>query len=542
MNNGRNKESLFRELETQENLLACDQVYNPGERVNIIASVRNGRLMDPVLTKTGKKFQSVEDAVNAVLSSNLDIKVQGAYNAPTDVWTLSANGKDYSSQETGGLIKMIESILKDGADKGQDSLEFSITKSISPDFRWTIEENGVAYKAPKTIERGKGSELLLSTLRSLDKTVSSEMLTVLCLAHAPLHREWNGRIKTTWIRVDPEYPFCMDESGKPMFETMNFELDEVEYSACIETKIAFYSENTNTIYPIRAAACDSVGKLFDCSGVFKPEAMDDIPLGIALILANKIINTRTIQFLYRDRTALVKPLVSVAGSRFQRYSQVKFFDEALSLCREYGICSLDKWTITDERTSVEVSLDMPTSAYRVIIELIASDLPGSSMSASAYAVFGKTRVLLRKSSSYHTTNLSNEGAKCLFDSQNTANSSIFDAIDAFRMAYDQLNQRLISFDPSVMKPLYSIIGRKKGDAVSAEISKIDTAVEYSADVLFSKIASSGYDGRYGVLSDVQKNAASLFYANLFNEFAGEEILQPKLKKITRNGGKTNAQN
>ena len=225
--------------------------------------------------------------------------------------------------------------------------------------------------------------LTLEKIKQMDAPLNEEIV-VLCLASTKEHRQYDGKIITNWIVVNPTIPFEMVD-GMPEFPMLTLELTDAEYRLALESRLALYNEFTQDIYPIREVAFSSIGKLLDSAASFKN--MATIPLGSALLLADRLAEPqKELKFIYRNANGKVKPLIGIAGSRFAEDSQYDFFRGGLDYIAEnFGIYTIKSWEITDDVSTVNVYLNnYVRDNARVYLRLQTSDIPGTSASVTAF--------------------------------------------------------------------------------------------------------------------------------------------------------------
>lgn len=317
------------------------------------------------------------------------------------------------------------------------------------------------------IKTGSGMNALLKYLEDIsEESKLDERLSVLCLSQV---KDLKKAYRTTWIKIDPYAPFVL-KKGHPEFETIQIVLNKKDLAAVMEVKIALFNEYTKVLYPILKVACQSFGKLMDSEAAFKYQ--DDVPLGTALILSKKLLSCRNIRFIHRSYdSGKVKPLVGIAGAKYVKYSQLDFFKTAYEICCQKGPCKIGQWSIMDDRTVMKIELDPMSSACNPYILLQTSDVPGSSLSVTAYAGIGAGSLLLKSNSSYHLESFGKKGGvKTLF-------TDIFEIIEKFDISYRRMENEQIEFNMQMLAPIIKTIGKKRAMTVGEIKEGIYTSAE-----------------------------------------------------------------
>lgn len=343
---------------------------------------------------------------------------------------------------------------------------------------WSIKADSKAYKKSLPYAKGVGYTSLEAALSSLDKESDlNETINVLCYFKTDASRTWDNKIVSYWFNISPCIPFDIKD-GQPDFQVIKFELKESDYKVMMESRLALYNEFTEDIYPIRTIAFSSIGKLMDCAASFK--YMADVPLGSALLIAERLASVKNLKFIYRYRSEHIKPLVAIAGTRYVKYSQLDFFKQALDYVSRNYICHIEKWSVSDELTTMNVVLD-GFGEYSIYIQIKTSDIPGTSMSVEAFARFGSGSVKIIKNSSYHWDCFEkNGGVDGLFE-------GVFEAIKNFELDYEKLSNKTFYYDETCIKDIVKVLGKKR----AGRIDKIDSG-EYDAKTLFKLVVNSTY--------------------------------------------------
>jgi len=109
------------------------------------------------------------------------------------------------------------------------------------------------------------------------------------------------------------------------YPTVQYKLRDMDYQYCLETRLAFYDEIGNVLYPIRNYAKRSVANLLLCNNAFK--YLGHTPIGQAMVLAEKLAQINSIKLVYmeKDKKSLVRPIVGVIDNESKKDS---LFSEA----------------------------------------------------------------------------------------------------------------------------------------------------------------------------------------------------------------------
>ena len=142
---------------------------------------------------------------------------------------------------------------------------------------------------------------------------ADEQITVLALADVDPARNYDNTINTVWYVIDPCSVGMDDADHELDLETgyarielpiLQLKLTEAEYKCC-GSRLAFYDEFSDILYPIQECAYSSIGALLDCACVFKYHS--NTPITAATFLAERLAGTNNIRFLYRERTRTGPP-------------------------------------------------------------------------------------------------------------------------------------------------------------------------------------------------------------------------------------------
>lgn len=332
------------------------------------------------------------------------------------------------------------------------------------DLLWAIDADSNGYSSANILSnKGKGYPALMKCLKRLDEeAVADEKIVVLALAQASEAKNFDGTISTIWYCVDPcaagmEDADAVIDSTEGVahieYPIVSLQLTEAEYKPCAASKLAFYDEFREILYPIQECAYQSVGSLLDCACVFKYKS--NAPIMAATFLADRLAGTKDIRFLYRKRTENVRPLISIVGKNYAMFPQHKFVSDALTIVNKNAISTIGYWSVTDELTRVNIEISGYNALWHPEIELQVSDTVGKSMAVTAYIRMGHGKILLKRNTAYHWESFTNKGGvKTLFE-------GIFESITSFANAYEQCYTEVIYFKQDMISHYEKIIGKKR---------------------------------------------------------------------------------
>lgn len=375
---------------------------------------------------------------------------------------------------------------------------------------WSIEEELTTKEI--VIDKNTGYDTFLEALEdNIQNTQINENISILCYSYAEAHRTYDGKIKTRWIVINPAIPFETDSQGMPVFPMLNLDLTDGEYKTCMQSKLALYDEFSENIYPIMEIAFSSIGKLLDSAASFKNMAR--IPLGSALLLAERFGNDlKKLQLIFRNAHGNIKPLIGIAGDRFARYEEKKFFEDAFKeIDSMFMMNSIGKWKITDELSTANVYVSsiteykkgLPSFAdymdFPVFIRVQTSDIPGVSASVSAFAIIGGYTIFIHKNSAYRWQKFKDATAKSLFyrkKARSKKDISLKEDIDAFVDKINRLKEHQVLYDENVtskIEEIKKVIGKR---LMADKEDKVNAAgqygILYNGYQLLERILSATY--------------------------------------------------
>lgn len=364
--------------------------------------------------------------------------------------------------------------------------------------KWGIKTNNAGSTIKKT---GRSFDSLFKEFDEHYFDVHGIDLEVLCHVDTNLTKTWDGCIESTWCVIDPLSPYNI-ENGKVSFNTRKIVLSENSFNTALDTKLLLYNAIQDVYYILRPEALPSFGRLFDCSSLFSKA---EHHLGTALLIADKMSKTKNVRFLYRNNNENERLVLGVYGFRYTMTSQKDFFTAAFNKIAEKCYYSINKWTITDEKTTVDVGLydEKVQSNYGIILE--TGDLSGIPYTLIGYTLVENTPVYLSvKTLSHRLSKDTDELINGLF--KNVWNE--MSNFDINELKHKKVEKKLFN-----EKLLLKIIGKKKYQKLEA----FDQTDAYGFYLDLIKKTNSLVQGR-------QLEQLYSFYCETFQSLKkGEEI-------------------
>lgn len=285
--------------------------------------------------------------------------------------------------------------------------------------RWTVDADDAAYRAPK-IASGSKFDQFCAAFEGMTEELEADIYSVRVLAYADTqpYRTYDGKFTTRWFSIDPLDPYNVDKkTGQPVFKFEELVITQEEYRMMMGTKLAIRAGDA--VYALLRDALMSTGRLLlDSSSVFKRS--DENALGCGMMLAEALADRDSLKALTRGSGRGVRPLLAVMGSRYRYIPQSEFFKEVFKNIAGFGIYLIEKWSITDELTTVQAVLQGDPE-YQKGFLITASDFNGTPMKVSAFGRFPNgAMVVLKQSSMLHNKASVDRGVKCLFDGMEEA--------------------------------------------------------------------------------------------------------------------------
>lgn len=426
------------------------------------------------------------------------------------------------------LLGLLESMSElTGLDRVvRSNQKFHIDAEIrGRDLYWAMDVDDYADYNSTNIQttKGKGYPTLCEALKQLNEEgKADEQITVLALADVDPARNYDNTINTVWYVIDPCSVGMDDADHELDLETgyarielpiLQLKLTEAEYKCC-GSRLAFYDEFSDILYPIQECAYSSIGALLDCACVFKYHS--NTPITAATFLAERLAGTNNIRFLYRERTERVRPLISIVGRNYILYSQYEFVKEACEIVQQHCISHVESWSVTDELTKATIVIDGMNALWHPEIELQVSDTVGSSMAISAFIKMGKGRILLKRNTAYKWPSFKkNGGVSALFE-------GVFESISNFENSFESVSHDTVLFDASALAPYLKILGKKR----FYNLNLPETGRYNFADLLYRVVDATHFDlnPRWS-LELVRENA------KFFEMLSGKETEEEQEAKI-----------
>lgn len=373
-----------------------------------------------------------------------------------------------TGKEEKDLISALETLTElTGLDRVVHSgQQFQVKGEMSGGIlKWSLEASSEGFSSKGEEQKGKGLPGLLNALDGLNcEFKADESILVLSLEDAAIAKNYDGTIHTVWYAIDPcgigidgEDIKIDPNEGKAYlaYPIIEMDLTESEYKAC-GTKLAFYDEFHDVLYPIQECAERGISSFLDCACVFKYRRSPLVSASfLAERLADRFNSNRPVKFLYRKRTERVRPLVSIVGKNHVLLNQDKLMKEACRYMSSKSIMRLDSWTITDEMTTATFRIDAGNACWFPEIELKISDMAGNALSASAYIRMGKGRILLKRNTSIHWSCFEKRGGVAsLFE-------GLFEEIGEFGNAWDSCCDTEVPFCRDMVSGYEKILGKKR---------------------------------------------------------------------------------
>ena len=409
------------------------------------------------------------------------------------------HGKDVSEllEQLGLLTTNNKSVLKDSE---QLILECKVGEGIRS---WTVKKGGCVLPDGTTIQRGTSFHKFQEAVSNLDKAAfmspgNGESCFVLCHASTTPVRVGKNII-SYWYCLPTDGAFYIGPDMQPKFDIIELSFNDWEFSQMMQTKLAFMYEEM--IYPITLSAVNSVGSLMDCNSAFK--RIDDCQLGSAILLSEKISYMQNLQFVYRESSSKVRPLMALAGGTYVHIPLDEFFRKINDKISEKHLFKAERWTIGDSGATLEMRF-LPDESLGLLIK--ASDLPGQAMSVTAFALVDGCKVALLTNTVEHRGKLVRESIDGLYN-------GIEEAFAVYRQTRQTLYASECIFSPDLLITISKIIGKKRMNK-SLEAGKIPKEVtKMNAWKLYKTLVS----GTYYPFSGKQCNDLMKAYKSLMDE-------------------------
>lgn len=320
-------------------------------------------------------------------------------------------------------------------------------------IRYTNESNKKPFSAGTTYRRFMDQLNKMELENEEESTLfRTPDCSVLCYLSTDTHRQLNGKIVSYWADIDPAVPYQF-KNGRLDIPTIRLDLDEQEFSYMVETGLAFYEKNTGMFYPLSEIAYQSIGKILDSYSAFRN--VDEHLLGTALVFAEKIAGLNELRLICRKKTSRIKQVHSVAGKRYQLFSQKKFFELMLHhAATTLGAYQMESWSVSDDITKVTIMYKYPWNEYSFCLTFSTGDTNAIPFCAQLDVMYKNVVYTLLTNTAKHEMNFTEESIPKLLKGMHEK-----------MMEYDTIHQELAThvckFNPIWLKKLNQLLGKKR---------------------------------------------------------------------------------
>lgn len=389
---------------------------------------------------------------------------------------------------------------------------FHVDAQITPQgtLSWAVDTDpGKFTSAGAEMKKGSGYGSLMEAISGLNhEEPVDERIVVLALAKADGARNYDGSIHTVWYVLDPctagmDAPVVKDGNASFSYPVLDLDLTEPEYKSCAVSKVAFYDEFSGTVYPVQECAYQSVSSALSAYSAFKPLCN---PLLAAMILAERLSAVDGLRFLYRKRSDLVKPLISLVKRRYEPVSQYEVLKKALYVLQSQAVAKVGNWTVTDEMTKVTFQIPGLNAMWIPEIELRISDISGLAISASASVHMGHGRILVHKNSGGHEACVSRD-IESLF-------GGLLDGIAGFEETWDTISGMDVVFSRDMLEKHIRILGKRRSARLVLPADGVYNAGELVYEVV---------DATHASLNDRWSDELGMANREFFLDIAGQAV-------------------
>lgn len=276
--------------------------------------------------------------------------------------------------------------------------------------------------------------------------------SVLCYLSTDAHRKWDGKVVSYWADIDPAIPYQFKD-GRLDIPTIQLELDEQEYDYMVETGLAFYEKSSGMFYPLSEIAYQSIGKLLDSYSAFRN--IDEHLLGTALVFAEKIAGLNELRLICRKKSSRMKQVHSVAGKRYQLFSQKKFFELMLHhAATSLGAYKMDSWSVSEDITKVTILYEYPWNEYSFCLTFSTGDTNAIPFRAQLGVMYKDAVYVLLANTAKHEMGFTEDKIPKLLK-----------GVSEKMMEYDEIHHELVNhvckFNPIWMKKIDLLLGKKR---------------------------------------------------------------------------------
>lgn len=205
---------------------------------------------------------------------------------------------------------------------------------------------------------------------------ASSFFTVACMVQAFPNRK-DESFDCKFFFVSEENRTFKDDGI--VFDSKYFKLTQEEFDLCCQTKLAFYDEQNEVLYPILTCAIPALGRYMDAANAFK--GLSEHPIGNGMTLADKISRDHKDFKFLAIKKEQVRPIISVGVEKTLCGDYTSFFEEFFSVASTYGYYQVIDWKIGYKETDVTIRLQDEIGTY---VTFHTSNLVGEGFSISAW--------------------------------------------------------------------------------------------------------------------------------------------------------------
>lgn len=295
-------------------------------------------------------------------------------------------------------------------------------------------------------------------LKKLDQMNEEEELfrndecQILCYLSTQVNKTWNGLIISKWFMIDPFIPYEI-VNGEIKFQTKEVQMREEEFAVMSKTGLAFYNRKSGVYYPITESAFTSLGKLLESQMAFR--RVDDHLLGTALILAEKISKLTELRLICRSKKDRLKPVVSIAGRRYQLFSQKKFFEKITqNAAATLGLYKVNHWVIEDDKTSLMLEYSNSWEDFSFYLTFSTGDSNSTPFCAKLDVAYKGSIYTLLSNTQKHENKFSIEDVPNLL-------FGVEEKMEEYRALHIRLSNQVCSFNEEWLNDIHTLLGKKR---------------------------------------------------------------------------------
>lgn len=414
---------------------------------------------------------------------------------------IQKEGKD--KQELINILEEISELTKvDSLVKSGEKFSVKCRKE-GKQLNWTLESERTNLKKGRIIATGKNFQKLFDTLESINEDsalLDAPDCVVLCYVSVEQSKDWQENVISHWIEINPCSPYELKD-GQPHFKVKTVTLPEEDFRMLSQTGLAFYCETTDIYYPITELSFDSIGRLFDCTMAFS--RLDSHMLGSALLLAEKISYTNKLRVIHRA-SGKIRPVLAVIGRKYCLFSQNDFFKRAMENAAAIGVYEINKWSIDDELSTLELKFpNFQLEKYHFGMIIQTSDIPKYSFKVETFVELNGACITLLMNKASHNVNFNIKSIDELFYGAK-------EAMLQFSHTYDNLKKYNCYFDKSMLKKIHMLLGKKR----TAGLKEIKSGI-LPAQKLYDELLET----RYIKIKDQQFALLKVAFKELLDQIA-----------------------